>query len=179
MKLKMIKFVALVALFMGWSSCSKDEDDPKGFQWDDSKQQEEFRPVNQGKESSYFKIDNNIISFAVPYLVGTWALEWGSPDGGPRIWTVTLIMAKGTDVAKLAPVITLAPGATITRIEWIENYPPKQDDYAKIDVDYTGIAEVGVYNFKCQVDFTVRAPDGSIVEYIFLAVAIGDVLPYF
>ena len=182
MKSQIIKLVALIALLAGGFSCG-DEDDPNGFQWDDSKQQEEFRPVNQGKKSSYFKIDNNITSFAVPYLVGTRAAEyppepgWGSPEGySPHFWTISLIMAKEIDVTKLAPVITLAPGATIIRIEWIiNNETPPNPDYYATDVDYTGIAEVGVYNLKCQVDFIVRAPDGSIVKYKFLAVAIGDV----
>jgi len=185
MKSQIFKFVALLALFIGWFSCTEDEDNPNGFQWDDSTQQEEFRPVNPGGKSSYFKIDDNIISFAVPYLVGTRVNEypsepgWGSPEGfSPHIWTITLVMAKGVDVTKLAPVITLAPGATITQIDWrinTERFPPILDDVVTIDVDYTGIAEVGVYNFKCQVVFTVRASDGSIVNYIFLAVAIGNV----
>jgi len=183
MKLQIFKLIALIALLVVWFSCTKDEDDPNGFQWDDSKQQEEFRPVNQGKQSSYFKIDNNIISFSVPYLVGTAVFEyppqpgWGSPEGfSPHIWSIWLIMAKGTDVTKLAPVITLAPGATITQIEWIINneVPPRPDYYNTIDVDYTGIVEVCVINFKYQVDFTVRAPDGSIVKYKFGAIAIGD-----
>jgi len=180
MKLQTFKFIALTAFFMVWFSCTKD-DDPDGFQWDDSEQQEEYRPVNQGKKTSYFKIDNNIISFAVPYLVGTWVNEyppepgWG-PDGfSPHMWTITLVMVKGIDVSKIAPVITLAPGATIIRIEHSEHFPPKPDDYGTLDVDYTGIAEIGEYNFKCQIDFTVRALDGSIVKYKFLAVAIGDV----
>ena len=156
MKSIIIKLIALIALLAGWFSCAKDKDDPKGFKWDDSKQQEEFRPVNQGEKSSYFKIDNNIISFAVPYLVGTRVTEyppeivWDSPEGGPRIFTVFLIMAKGTDISKLAPVITLASGATITRIEWIINneVPPKPEYFVTIDVDYTGITGVGVINFK-------------------------------
>ena len=188
MKSRTFKLLAFIALFMGWFSCIKDKDDPNGFQWDDSTQQEAFRPVNQGKKSSYFKIDNNIVSFAVPYLVGTRASEyppepgWGSPEGySPHIWTIWLIMAKGTDAAKLAPVITLAPGATITQIMWAtsKDVPPKPDDYVSIDVDYTGIVEVGVINFRDQMEFTVRNPDGSIVNYICSAVAIGDVLPYY
>ena len=179
-----IKFVALIALFIIFFSCTtKKEDDLNGFQWDDSQQQEEFRPVNQGKKSSYFKIDNNIVSFAVPYLVGTWVIEYPSePDdlgmGGytPHLWSIWLIMAKGTDVTKLAPVVTLAPGATIKRIEWsISNkFPSKPDDYVAIDDDYTGIADVGVINFKYQVDFTVRTPGSSNVIYKCVAIAIGD-----
>ena len=188
MESQIFKFVALIALMFGLFSCTKEEeDDPNGFKWDDSKQQEAFRPVNRGEKSSYFKIDNNIISFAVPYLVNTVVLEyppepgWGSPEGfSPYFWTIHLIMAKGIDVAKLTPVITLAPGATIKRIEWaISNeVPPNPNDNVTIDVDYTGIAEVGVINFRYQVDFTVLAPDGSQVKYKCSAVAIGDVLPY-
>ena len=161
---------------MGCFSCTNDEDDPNGFKWDFSLQNEEHRPINPGKKSSSFRIDDNIISFAVPYLVGTWVNEyppepgWGSPEGySPHMYTVTLVMAKGTDVTKLAPVVTLVPGATITLIEGSQ-YPSTQ-------VDYTGTAEVGMYNFMHQIDFIVRAPSGSIVIYKFLANAIGDVYP--
>jgi len=185
MKSQIFKFVALLALLTGWVSCAKEKDDPHVLKWDASTQQEEFKPVNQGKKSSYFKIDNNILSFAVPYLVGTRVSEypsepgWGFPEGySPHFWTVTLIMAKGVDVTKLAPVITLAPGATIIRIECrisTEHYPPIPADFATLDVNYTGNAEVGMYDFKHQVDFTVRTPDGSQVKYKYLAGAIGDV----
>ena len=187
MKFQIFKLIALIAFFAGGFSCTKEEDDPNGYQWDYSTQQEEFRPVNPGTKSSYFKIDDNIVSFAVPYLVGTRVNEhpptpgWGSPEGlSPHFWTISLIMAKGVDVSILAPVITLAPGATMTRIAHrisTEHYPPIPDDFATIDVSYTGIVEVGVYNFRYQVAFTVSAPDGSQVEYLYLAVAIGDVWP--
>ena len=162
---------------MGWFSCTSDLNDPQmyiRFQWDGSEQQEEFRPVNQGKASSSFAIDDNIISFAVPYLVGTLVGEhipdpsWKGIEGySPHLWTITLIMAKGTDVTSLAPIITLAPGATIT---WIHTNTDKQ-------VDYTGIVEVGEYNFRQQFTVTLIATDGSQKSYMFLAVAIGDVLP--
>ena len=176
MKLHTFKLVVLIALLMGWFSCSKDKDDPNGFQWDDSKQQEEYRPINLGKESSSFKIDENIISFAVPYLVGTWVNEYpstpssGYPDGyRPHIYTIKLIMAKGTDITKLAPVVTLAPSVTLAVIEGI--------DYPWQYVDYTGIAEVGEYSFKNQIDFTVATHDGNTVIYKFLANVIGAVYP--
>jgi len=183
MKSKISKLIALIALFTaGGFACTKDEDDPNGFQWDDSEQQEEFRPINLGKKSSYFKIDDNVISFAVPYLVGTWVNEYlpepgwgGCPECfSPYIWTITLIMAKGIDVTKLAPVITLDTGATITRIETSNpQIPVKQ-------VNYTGIAEVGKHDFTYQVDFVVNSSTSlySQVKYKFLAVAIGDLLPY-
>jgi len=186
MKLEMYKFIALIALLAGGLSCTeeKDEDDPNAFKWDYSTQQEEFSPVNPGTKSSYFKIDGNILSFAVPYLVGTRVNEYPSEFTGiPHdIWTIKLIMAKGVDVSRLAPVITLAPGATLTRIEHrisTDHYPPIPDDFATIDVSYTGIVEVGVYDFRYQVDFTVSTPDGSQVIYMYLAVAIGDVWPYY
>jgi len=179
--------LAVALLIIGLFSCTKDDDDPNGFQWDDSLQGEEYRPINAGKKSSYFKIDDKIISFAVPYLVGTLVVEYPpEPDdlglGGytPHFCRIHLIMPKGIDVTKLAPVVTLAHGATIKRIEWaISNkIPPKQDDYVAIDVDYTGITEVGVINFRYTMEFTILAPNGSIVRYVFDVVAIGDVLPW-
>ena len=190
MKSQILKFALIALLTAGGLSCKdnakSDEVDRNVFQWDDSNQQEEFRPVNPGEKSSYFKIDDNIISFAVPNLVGTRVTEipsepgWGSPEGfSPHIWAIKLIMAEGTNVTSLSPIITLVSGATITRIEWIINneVPPKPDFYATIDVDYTGIAKVDVINFKYQVGFTVLAPDGSTVNYMCSAIAIGDVLP--
>jgi hypothetical protein len=178
MKLQIFNFVALIVLFMGWLSCTSDLDNPNEiddlndlhtFKWDASQQQEEFRPVNLGKESSYFAIDDNIVSFAVPYLVGSQAIE----HPGYNLWAILLIMAEGSDVTSLAPIITLAPGATITLIE-----DRTEKEVLAKQVDYTGIAEVGIYNFRHQIDFTVIVPDGSTVTYMCLAVAIGDVLPW-
>jgi hypothetical protein len=176
MKLQIFKLIAILALFMGLYSCSKDKDEPDGFHWDGSPQSEEHRPVNPGEKSSSFKIDDNIISFAVPYLVGTLVLEYppepslGYPEGySPHIYTIKLIMPKGTDVTKLAPFVTLAPGAMLTLIEGI--------DYTSKQVNYTGIAEVGEYSFKNQIGFTVITPDGSTISYIFLANVIGAVYP--
>ena len=181
MKLQIIKLVAIFALFMGWFSCTSDSDNSQGhrFQWDGSQQREEFRPINAGTKSSSFAIDSNIVSFAVPYLVGTRVTEhlpipgWGSPEGfSPHFWTIALIMAKRTNVTKLSPVITLAPGATLT---WIHHTIGVQN--FSDQVDYTGITKVGALDFSKQVDFTVIEPDGSTVTYKFLAVAIGDILP--
>ena len=168
MKLQMFKFATLLALFMGCFSCTEKEDWP----------QDEFQPVNPGGKSSYFAIDNNIISFAVPYLVHTRVAEYplqpnyGSPEGfSPHFWTISLTFAKGIDVTKLPPIITLAPGAIITEI--YTGDPPR---FPK-QVYYTDIANVGVLDFSKQVDLVVIAPDGSTVNYKFLATAIGDDLP--
>ena len=181
MKSNFFNFLALTALIAGWFSCTNDADhlDNQGFKWDGSLQKEEFLPINSGTDSSSFAIDRNIVSFAVPYLVGTTASEhpstpgWGSPEGfSPHFWTLVLVFTKGTDVRKLAPTITLAPGATITEIHHTIGLTVLFDK-----VNYTGIAEVGMKDFSKQVDFVIVAPDGSTVKYKFLAVAIGDVLP--
>ena len=78
-------------------------------------------------------------------------------------------MSKGTDITKLAPIVTLAPDATLIMIEGI--------DYPLEYVDFTGIAEVGEYSFKNQIDFTVATPDGKVVVYKFFALVIGSVYP--
>ena len=178
MNSKIFQLVALIALMTGWFSCSNDMDE-YGYQWDGSLQKEEFLPINAGKKTSSFAIDSNIKSFAVPYLVGTTATEHlptpycGSTDRFiPHFWTIFLALAKGSDVTKLAPTITLAPGVTILRIEHII-----ESQYVSKYVDYTGIAEVGAIDFSKQVDITIKAPDGSHVIYKFLAIAIGDVIP--
>ena len=172
MKQKIIKLVTLIAFLMGGFSCADDSDEYR-FPWDGSQQQEEFRPINPGTKTSSFAIDGNIISFAVPYLVGTTANEhpslpnYGNSEGfSPRFWTILLVMTKGTDVTKLAPIVTLTPGAKITMI-----YNNAQGFKY---VDYTGIAEIGAIDFSKQVDIRIDASDGSTVSYNFLAVAIGD-----
>jgi hypothetical protein len=121
-------------------------------------------------------VDPNIISLALPGLVNAGGYErlpepnyGGFPEAwSPHYWTIHLIMAKGTDCTKLAPIITLAPGATIT-----EKFHFIGEQLFSEQVDYTGIAKVGVYDFTKQVECTLRAPDGSEVSYIFLATAIG------
>jgi len=178
MKQNIIKSIVLFALFLGWFSCTNDSREHT-FQWDGSQQQEEFRPVNQGTKSSYFAIDGNMISFAVPYLVGTHVSEdFPIPDDGdPNAFIhhrlIWLIMAKGTDVTTLAPIITLAPCATIT---WIYYRTIDGQDVFN-QVDYTGIAEVGTQNFRTPVQYKVITSDSSVTKYSFRANAVGDVLP--
>ena len=178
MKMYKINIAAIMLILMGGFSCTKDSQEHT-FQWDGSQQQEEFRPVNQGTKSSYFAIDGNIISFSVPYLVGTVVSEdYLIPDDGDpnalihnRI--IVLIMAKGTNVTTLAPIITLAPCATIT---WIYYRTIDGQDVFN-QVDYTGIAEVGTQNFRTPVQYKVITSDSSVTKYSFRANAVGDVLP--
>jgi len=149
------KLIMLIALSMGWFSCSIDKSNCN------VDQQDKYQPINPGTDSSYIKIDNNIIKFAVPYLVRTVVNEYlprpfnVDPKSYTRhIWAISLIMAEGTDVRNLSPIITLVPGATIT---------PE-----------SGI----VHDFTKQVSWTLISPKGSEVIYHSLACAIGDSLPY-
>jgi len=94
-------------------------------------------------------IDPNIVSFALPGIVRAYFVEYlpfpnylGIPEAwSPHEWTIHLVMAKGTDRTKLAPIITLAPGATIT---------PESG---------------AVLDFTNGVEWTLIAPDGSTVTY--------------
>jgi len=94
-----------------------------------------------------------IISFEVANLIDKTIFEYapypnygGIPEAwSPHYWIIHLIMAEGTDVTRLAPIITLAPGATITS------------------------RHTGVQDFSRQVDYTVLSEDGSTVYYSFLA----------
>jgi hypothetical protein len=103
--------------------------------------------------STTFAIDKNIISVEISNLIDSHILEYapypnygGSPEAwSPHFWTITLIMAAGTDVTSLAPIITLAPGATIT------------SKHARVQ------------DFSQQVEYTVICEDGSTVTYLFLA----------
>ena len=177
MKQNIIKITAFLALLAGGFSCTNDRNDflEERYQWLELQQQEEFRPTNPGTESSSLAIDSIVTSFAVPYLVGTFVFEhlpepnYGGPNAfSPHSWSIALFMAPGIDVTKLAPVITLVPGATITRIDTGNEHVPSKE------VNYTGIAKVGVYNFRYLVAFTIIAPNGSTVEYVFTAAPIDD-----
>ena len=103
--------------------------------------------------STAFAIDKNIISFDVADLVDKKIHEYapypnygGIPEAwSPHYWIIHLIMAEGTDVTRLAPIITLAPGATIMS------------------------QHANVQDFSRQVDYTVLCEDGSTVIYSFLA----------
>jgi len=126
-------------------------------------------------------VDFNIVSFALPGIVEVRCTEhppqlgFGTPEGlSPHVWAIALVMAEGSDVTQLAPTITLVPGATIT---WIHTKNDKEQVISK-QVNYTGIADVGVADFSKQVDYVVIAPDGSTVIYMFLASAIGDPVQY-
>jgi len=127
-----IKFVAYTVLLMGSFSLS----------------------AQNIKTGSAFAIDKNITSFEVANLVDKVIYEhvsqpgYGGPNAfSPHYWRITLIMEEGTDVTSLAPIITLAPGATITS------------------------KHTRVQDFSRQVEYTVIAEDGSTVTYKFLAYA--------
>ena len=158
MKLQKFKLIALLAIFIGCFSCTDDSSDcPKGA----------VEAINPGEKSSFFAIDNNIISFAVPYVTCALIAEHLpcpdpiTPENINRcFWTITLLMPKGTDVTKLAPIITLVPGAKINMI-----YNNAQGFQY---VGYTGIAEIGETDFSDQVEIHVTTPDGSTVSYLFV-----------
>jgi len=176
MKLRILELETIFALMMGLFSCKSDVNDSqtyKKFEWDRTTQNEEFRPINEGTEISLFAIDSNIISFAVPYLIGTEVGECLPTHNTPHIWSITLILAEGVDVKKLSPTITLASGSKMTSIHYYIN-----GKLFSKRVDRTGVINVGALNFWHQVDFDVITSNGSKVTYMFLAVAIGDLLPY-
>ena len=113
MKQQTIKLVALIALLTaGKFSSSAQNNDGSSLSLTNN-------PV---QSSTVFAIDKNIISFEVANLVDKIIYEYApSPNYGgipeawsPHEWSITLIMAEGTDITSLTPVITLAPGATIT-----------------------------------------------------------------
>jgi len=158
-----IKITAFLTIFVVGFSCSDDSCDcPQGAV--------EF--INSGKKTSSIKIDDNIISFEIPYVICAWILEHPARPNGrtpeslsPHFWTISLFMAKGTDTKKLAPIISLAPGAKIT---WIGN------DQGPNPVDYSGIVKMGVTDFSKQIEFGVIAPDGSTVTYSFVTADLCD-----
>ena len=146
MKSHILKVIALITLFTagGFSSLAQNNG---------SALSSANNPVSP---STAFAVDKNIISVEISDLVDKIIYEYASyPDyagGGPNawsphFWTIKLIMAEGTDITSLAPIITLAPGATITS---------KHAD---------------VQDFSQQVEYTVICEDGSTVAYFFSAYA--------
>jgi len=112
MKLQFLKFIALIALFTAGGFSSLAQNNGSTLSSDN----------NPFSSATAFAIDKNIISVEISNLVDAQTLEFApySNYGGipelwsPHYWIITLIMAEGTDVTSLAPIITLAPGATIT-----------------------------------------------------------------
>jgi len=166
MKIQLLKFVMLITLMTaGGFACSKDDnpdDDLVSIQIKDWKDE----------------VDPYIVSFALPGIVdarcyngGEGILPYLSYDGfpgalNPNDWMINLVLAKETNRKKLAPIITLAPGAKIT---WIHQYTGIGENVVSKKVDYTGIAKIGVYDFTKWVYLDLITPDGSKVTYKFIA----------
>jgi len=70
----------------------------------------------------------------------------------PHRWTISLFMSKGTDCTKLAPIITLAPGTTITH----------QVAPGAIIIS---VVPGAVYDFTKEVYWRLTTSDGSTVLY--------------
>ena len=148
MKLQTIKFVALIALLTAGGFSSSAQNDGSALS----------SANNPSSSSTAFAIDKNIISFEVANLVDKEIYEHvpypnygGIPESwSPHIWTITLIMAEGTDVTSLSPVITLAPGVAI---------------YSK---------HADVQDFSQQVEYAVICEDGSTVTYLFTAYVLDN-----
>jgi len=126
-------------------------------------------------------VDPNIVSFSLPGIVIATSFEYlpypnygGVPElWSPHVWSISLAMAKGTDCTKISPIFNLAPGVRITEI--IHSIG---DQYFSKQVNYSGIAEVGEFDFTKQVEFLLITSDGSTVSYHFLAIDIGALGPY-
>ena len=118
-------------------------------------------------------VDTNIVSLALPGIFTASAVELlPYPDEGvvpegwsSHCWTIGLGMAKGTDPTKLAPIITLAPGAKIT---WIHHFIGPGSYVLSKKVDYSGTFKMDAYDFTKQVSFFLIAPDGSTLTYTLL-----------
>ncbi|MDR0795469.1 MAG: DUF5018 domain-containing protein [Tannerella sp.] len=105
------------------------------------------------------EVDPYVVSFALPGIVDARcfnAIPYPNVVGFPEAWnandwSIHLVMAKGTDRTKLAPIITLVPGATIT---------PESGT---------------VLDFSKKIEWTLKAPDGSTVKYYMASVFVtGD-----
>jgi len=125
-------------------------------------------------------VDPNIVSFALPGIVtagGYEILPYPNYGGDPNAWSTHywirgLSMAKGSGCTKLAPIITLTPGAKIT---WIHH--GNGENTVSNKVDYSGTFKINAYDFTKQVTFDLTTPDGSSVYYYFLAHDFPDYRP--
>ena len=143
MKSPILKLVALIALLTagGFSSMAQNNGSALSS------------ANNPASSSTAFAVDKNIISVEISNLVDAYILEYepysgygGFPEAwSPHFWTIKMFMAEGTDVTSLAPIINLAPGATIKS---------KHAD---------------VQDFSQPVEYTVICEDGSTVTYFFSA----------
>jgi len=135
MKSKIFKLLAILFLLVGGFACKNDNDKMGSIK------------IQCNITGT---VDPNIASIAHPDLVNAVCCEY-QPDPiydgkNPHRWTITLFMAKGTDCTKLAPIITLAPDATITPA-----------------------VSGAVHDYTKGVDWTITAPDGSTVFYTVFA----------
>ena len=106
-------------------------------------------------------VDPYMVSFALPDLVRATIYEHlpepnygGFPEAwSPHYWEIYLFMAQGTDCTKLAPIITLAPGATIRpEVGPGTTIPPE-------------LVPGTMYDFTKGVYWRLTASDGSTVFY--------------
>ena len=143
MKSPILKIIALIALLTAGGFTSMAQNNGSAFS----------SANNPVSSSTAFAIDKNIISVEISDLVDVHITEFapysgygGIPEAwSPHEWRIRMIMAEGTDITSLAPIITLAPGATITS---------KHAD---------------VQDFSQMVEYTVICEDGSTVAYLFSA----------
>ena len=135
MKTKIFKLSVTLLLLVGCFACNNDDDNMVSIKI---------------QCSMTGAVDPNIVSIAHPNLVNAICSEHPQDPIfdrlNPHFWTITLFMEKGTDCANLAPIITLAPGATITPT-----------------------VSGAVHDYTKGVDRTLTAPDGSTIFYTVFA----------
>ncbi|MDR2969824.1 MAG: hypothetical protein LBV32_09525 [Tannerellaceae bacterium] len=149
MKTNILKVAAIMIMLAGEFACTNNEDT------------DENNMVSIKIQcNSTNVVDPNIASFALPGIVDAVCTEHlpypnygGIPEAwSPHLWTIYLVLSKGTDRTKLAPIITLAPNVKITPVSGM------------------------VCDFTNPVEWILIAPDGSTVNYQATVFVIGD--PY-
>ena len=147
MKSQILKVITLIVLLMAGCFACTDENNTDDYNMVSIEIKCAFSGV----------VDPNIVSFSLPGIVEAVCFKDPPIDGGfpeelnhdlHATWTIHLTMAEGTDRSKLAPIITLTPGATIT---------PESGN---------------VFDFSNHIEFTLTAPDGSKVKYYLVSVIV-------
>ena len=162
MKSQFIKLIALMALLTAASfACTNETDD--------------YNMVSIKIKCAFSDVvDTNIVSFALPGIVEAVCFKDPPNNGGfPKemnhdfhtTWTIHLTMAEGTERSKLAPIITLTPGASITLVYAYSFDIYKKSEWKLIAQDGSTVNySVGVFFIGDPVSFIILDDDGNQTE---------------
>ncbi|MDR2909938.1 MAG: hypothetical protein LBV47_01020 [Bacteroidales bacterium] len=165
--MKILKFVALIALLAGVFSCTKNIELVNSQYFTSSSEKKLLNEPN-----SSFAVDSLITSFEVDGIVDM-TVDIRNINEKETVTVITLKMEEGSDVTSLAPSITLAPDATIIPESGTAHDFSKHVVYAVTTEDgtraiYLAVSE-SVPQTRAITNITISATTGGGVEALITA----------